>query len=136
MAKTKPKTKKTRVENSAINTFINVQIIAVILYIIIFITTSAVGLVADLSNNFDFIFTLISFAFCSFTTGFYAGLKIRQNGIASGIIYALPMNVIVILISLVFADFEVDYILAVTVAILLISSAVGGILAVNKRRRR
>lgn len=136
MVKTKPKNKKIKIESSIQSTFISVQIFAVIFYIIMFLLSSGIALAADLSHGYDYIFSLCSFVLCSFATGFFAGIKLRQNGMVSGILFSLPMNVIVVLISLFFTDFKVDYTLAVTITLLILASAIGGILAVNKRRRR
>lgn len=138
MQKLKPKTKKGRIEsnNTVISTFINIQIFSLISYLIVFLIFSFAALMADLPQKYDFYFSLIIFLICSFVTGFYAGIKIRQNGLLVGVIYSLPMNALVLIISLIFADFKVDFTLFITAAVLLLSSAAGGIVAVNKRHRR
>ncbi len=136
MQKLKPKSKKSRAENTAVSTFINVQIFSVICYITVFLIFSFIALIADLPQKYDYYFSLFIFLICSFVTGFYAGNKIRQNGLLTGIIYSLPINTLTLLISLIFADFKVNASILITIALLVISSAAGGVLAVNKRHRR
>ena len=136
MKKIKPKSRKTRADNSTVSTFINVQIFSLITYISVFLIFSFIALAADLSRKYDYMFSVIIFVICSFFTGFYAGNKQRQNGLLTGIVYSLPMNTLTLLISLIFSDFNADYSIIITALLLVVSSAVGGILAVNKRHRR
>lgn len=136
MKKIKPKSRKTRADNSTVSTFINVQIFSLITYIVVFLIFSFVALAADLSRKYDYLFSVIIFVICSFLTGFYAGNKQRQNGLLTGVVYSLPMNTLTLLISLIFSDFNADYSIIITALLLVVSSAVGGILAVNKRHRR
>ena len=136
MKKIKPKSRKTRADNSTVSTFINVQIFSLITYIVVFLIFSFVALAADLSRKYDYLFSVIIFVICSFLTGFYAGNKQRQNGLLTGVVYSLPMNTLTLLISLIFSDFKADSSIIITVLLLVVSSAVGGILAVNKRHRR
>lgn len=136
MEKTKPRSKKTRAENTAITTFINVQIFSVGCYIVVFLIFSLIALVADLPQKYDYYFSVLIFMLCSFITGFYAGNKLRQNGLIAGIVYSIPMNTLTMLISLFFADFKADATIIISALLLFLSSAVGGIIAVNKRHRR
>ena len=136
MDKIKPKSNRQVTVNSSVRTFINVQIFGLITYTLIFILTSLIAVSADLSRKYDMIFSLLAFALSSFITSFYTGYKLRQNGLISGIVYCLPLNIIVILIALIFADFVIDYSLLITIIALVASSAIGGVLSVNKRRRR
>ena len=136
MKKIKPKSRKTRADNSTVSTFINVQIFSLITYISVFLIFSFIALAADLSRKYDYLFSVIIFVICSFLTGFYSGNKQRQNGLLTGIVYSLPMNTLTLLISLIFSDFKADSSIIITVLLLVVSSAVGGILAVNKRHRR
>ena len=136
MKKIKPKSKKSKADNSTVSAFINVQLCSLITYIVVFLIFSFVALAADLSRKYDYLFSVIIFVICSFLTGFYAGNKQRQNGLLTGIVYSLPMNTLTLLISLIFSDFKADSSIIITALLLVVSSAVGGILAVNKRHRR
>ena len=136
MQKIKPKSNKTRSENDSLNIFLKIQLIGAIIYISVFILTSVLSLVTDVSQNYDTIITLIAFAFSSFISGFYAGRKKRQNGLLTGVIYTLPLNAIVLIISAIISDFKVDYLIAVSAVTLVLSAGLGGILSVNMRHRR
>lgn len=136
MGKVKPKTKLTRNNNESANLFINIQIFGILIYVVIFLLLSFVALIADISEKYNYLFALIIFALSSFSTGFYAGIKKRQNGLIVGIIYCLPINIIVLIISALICNFKVDFTLIISAAVLLLSAAIGGVLAVNKRHRR
>lgn len=137
MKKTKPRKSSTlKRENKALYTFLSAQIFAVMCYLSVFFIGAFTVLYADLSTKYDFIFSVVMFTVCSFVTGFYAGMKTRENGIVTGILYSLPMNAVVILTSLIFSDFTADINLAVTAVLLVTAGGIGGILAVNKRLRR
>lgn len=68
-----------------------------------------------------------------FVTGFIAVRPVRKNGLALGALSALPSYFIVILISSILARSGVGVIGWILLAIMVIFSAVGGIVAVNKR---
>jgi putative membrane protein (TIGR04086 family) len=135
MKRNKPK-KFSNKNNTMLNLFINVQIFAVICYVGIFLIGSLIALLIDLPSDSDYLFSIVLFSVCSMLTGFYAGIKKRENGLLVGIIYTLPLNAIVVLISLFYNSFAIGVNLAVTIVVLMISGAIGGILAVNKRLRR
>lgn len=137
MAKTKPNKKvRTKNENTFSGTFIKVQIFAVICYTSVFIAGSFLALSIDLPDKYDYVYSLVLLTLCSFLTGFYAGLKLRENGLLVGILYALPMNVLTILISAVLCDFDIGLNTIISAVVLIVASGIGGIFAVNKRIRR
>ena len=127
---------KIKSENTQLSIFLKTQIFSVVAYIIIFFTGSLIGLSADLPGKYDFIFSLAIFFVGSLSTGFFAGLKLRHNGLLTGILFSLPMNIITMLISFISSDFSFGYNMALTAVVLLVSAGIGGILAVNKRVRR
>ena len=130
----KPNTAKHEADN--LNDFLKIQLFAVIIYAVLFLTGTFLALTADLSSGYDYIFSLIIFAISSFAVGFFSGIKIRKNGLVIGVVYTMPMNIIISLISLILNDFTVGISLPLTLIILCLSGAVGGIFAVNKRIRR
>ena len=138
MQKLKPKANINikRNENTATSSFISVQIFGIVCYITLFTIFSLIALLADLPRQYDYYYTLAMFLLGSFLLGGYTGIKLRENGLLNGIIYALPMNVLTVLISLIFADFKADVHTIITAVLLILSSAFGGVIAVNKRRRR
>ena len=137
MEKIKPnKRRKTSGEMTTVDIFIKVQVFALGVYIAIFMLFCIIALMADLAVKYDYVFSLAGFALGSFATGFFSGLKLRQNGLLSGLIYSLPANTLVVLVSLIFSDFNVGINIVVTAVVLLVSAAVGGVVAVNRRRKR
>ena len=135
MKKTKPNRGNKANNNTFIYKFGKVQLVAALIYSLMFFIGSVIFLQTDLPKKYDFIISLSVFAISSLMVGFIAGIKQKQNGLISGILYSLPMNVIVILLSLIIGKFNVGVNLAITVITLIVFSAVGGILAVNKRRQ-
>lgn len=123
-------------ENTTIDIFIKVQIFAVLIYLLFFLLFSMISLFADISMKYDYMFSILCFALGSFTSGFYVGYKLKQNGLLAGIIYTAPINTLIILVSMLFSDFSVDYTMIITVVILVASAALGGVVSVNRRRKR
>ncbi len=139
MPKTKLQAKNKRntgYDNPNTDAFIKTQIFSLCVYCAVFLLSSAVALAADSQDKYDYYISLISFSAASFVSGFFAGNKLRKNGLAVGAIYSLPLNIIVILASLAVNRFAININLAITALALLAASATGGVLAVNKRHRR
>ena len=137
MEKFKPNRKRKTISNNpTIDLFIKVQILAFAIYFAVFMLFCFGALGADLSAEYDLICSLFSFALSSFIVGFYTGSKLKQNGLLSGIIYSAPINTLIVLISLIYSEFKVDINIIITVIALVLASAVGGVVAVNKRRKR
>ena len=107
-----------------------------IIYFASFLLFSVIGLMADLSVKYDLLCSLLSFGLASFAVGFFIGRKLRQNGLLAGIIYSLPLNTLIVLLSLIFSDFTVDLNIAITATVLLVTAGAGGIVAVNSRLKR
>ncbi len=116
--------------------FIKSMIFSLIIYSTVYIISCFFALAFDIQDSYDFYIGLISFAFASFLSGFYSGNKLRKSGLVTGMLFTLPANVIIILISVVLADFKPDITLLITSLVLLLSSAAGGVFAVNKKHRR
>ena len=137
MERTKPnKMKRTKNENTTLNIFLRVQIFAIIIYITIFILGAFLALAIDIPQKYDYIFSVALFLISSFITGFFAGMKIRENGLLVGSLYALPMNIVTLLISVIMNSFNISFNLLITAIMLILFSGIGGIFAVNKRLRR
>ena len=137
MKKTKPnRNYKPKTEKQHLKTFMQIELISVLIYVAVFIISTAIALSSDLSSRYDYIFSMITFAISSIITGFIAGIKLRQNGLLVGITYSLPMNIIVMLISLILNKFTININIAITAIILILAAGIGGIIAVNKRLKR
>lgn len=130
--KVKPK-KGAKQEKTVINFFVKTQIFALIVYIVLFVISSIIALLVDSPDKNDSVIIISVMSFASLITGFYAGMKIRSNGLVVGIIYSLPINALVLIISLIAGNFAIGINFFVSLFALVISSAIGGIIAVNKR---
>ena len=136
MGKTKTNIKNKKAENAVINTFIRIEIIGLLIYVVVFLLSALIAMSVGLKSNYYMIISLLMFSVCSFVTALTAGTKIRERGLLVGVIYTLPLNTLVLLLSLFFADFSLDYHFVVSAISLLLSGAVGGVVGVNLRFRR
>ncbi|MCM1544740.1 MAG: TIGR04086 family membrane protein [Ruminococcus sp.] len=131
--KGKPVKRKENSINNRTKIFIKAQILALIVYSAFFIVASVIMYSSDMDKAKGFYAAIAAFAISSFVCGFYSGFKIHKNGLYVGLLFALPANAIVTLISLIINSLNIDFTLAITVAILLISSMLGGVVSVNTK---
>ena len=136
MGKTKAKANSRKAENAAINTFVKIEIFGAVIYLLMFTMSAFIAMSVDLKRGSDMLVSLAVFSLCSFITALIAGVKIRERGLLVGLIYTLPLNTLVLLLSLFFADFSVDISFLISAVFLLLSGAAGGIVGVNLRLRR
>ena len=137
MQKSKPnRAVRNKIENSQLKVFLQIQLFAIVIYLIFFLMGSFIALTADVSGKYDYIISLVLFAISSFAIGFFTGIKLRQNGLLMGIVYSLPINILVLIVSLILNDFIFSFNILITLAVLIAFAGVGGVLAVNKRLRR
>ena len=127
---------RNKTENSQLKVFLQIQLFAIVIYLIFFLMGSFIALTADVSGKYDYIISLVLFAISSFLVGFSIGIKLRQNGLLMGIVYSLPINILVLIVSLILNDFIFSFNILIALAVLIAFAGVGGVLAVNKRLRR
>lgn len=82
---------------------------------------------------YKFVLLLIG-AVASFTGGFVAVRPTRKNGIAVGALSALPVYLIEILASVLVSKSGIGVIGWIMLAVQILVAAIGGIIAVNKRK--
>lgn len=130
--------KKTNINtaNTELKDYIKIQIISLAIYAVAFLCACAICLAIDTGDDLDFYISISAFAVASFISGFLGGNKTRKKGILSGLVYPLPTNIVVILISLATVAFKPDLRLTITALTLILAGIAGGITAVNKRHRR
>ena len=134
MQKIKANTKKvSKQEKTVVKIFVKTQILALIVYIVLFVAASIVALLVDSPDEYDSIIIISVMSLAALITGYYAGMKIRSNGLVIGVIYSLPVNALLLLISLISGNFQIGANFFISLFALIISSAIGGIIAVNKR---
>ena len=101
----------------------------------IFILVTLASFLVGVNNEIYFIISLISLCLGNFLTGFISGRTKKQKGLLYGALYSLLFNVIIITISVVFNSFSVDYTLIISALVPAMFSCVGGIIAVNLKRK-
>lgn len=82
---------------------------------------------------YKFVLLLIG-AVASFTGGFVAVRPTRKNGIAVGALSALPVYLLEILASVLVSKSGIGVIGWIMLAVQILVAAIGGIIAVNKRK--
>lgn len=136
MSAQKPRrTKRAEGLSLPVQTFIKTQIIAAILYFGLFFAVSIVALSSDLPKEYMFYACILSFAAGSFVCAFFAAGKLHKNGMVTGLLFCLPFNTLVIIISLIVNSFKIDLTAAVAYFILVVTSMLGGIVAVNRKSK-
>lgn len=137
MGKNKPQKRKRENKHSpTLTIFLKSQVVAVISYCLVFIVSSAVCLSLDFDRKNMFYVSILCFAAASFICAYYAGYKIHKNGLTVGFLYSLPLNIMVILLSVSINKFKIDLTFLISLFILIISSMLGGILSVNTKLKQ
>ncbi len=127
---------KSNKKNSKLKNYLLTQFIFLIGYICLFLIISAICVSTDVGAEYVQYVSLVMVLLFSFSAGFIAGRKERKNGIISGIVAALPLNCIMVVISVIMNGFKVDLNLFFTILIGLLSSSIGGIISVNMRLKK
>lgn len=78
---------------------------------------------------------LLAGAISGFLSGFVAVRPLRKNGIAFGSVSALPAYLIAVLVSALIARSGIGLIGWILLAVMVVFASVGGIVAVNKRKK-
>lgn len=120
-------------QNAVIDAFIKTQIFALIVGFFIFVTVCLIAYFTDLITKHDYYVSLLAFSSISFLTGFYSGIKIRNKGLITGIVFSVPIITLFLIISLALNGFKADYNILYSVVSMFVFASAGGIFAVNKR---
>ena len=99
----------------------------------VLLISSSVIFAFDISS--DYFLFIILFGLGNLLTGYIVGKKKKKKGLIFAVLYTLPTNLLIVLISTLINDFNVDYIIFITFIILVISSATGGIISVNLKNK-
>lgn len=104
-------------------------------FLLSLIIVSVLSVIFDLQKGANYPIIAVLFAACSFIGGFISGKNKRKNGIVTGILYNLPTIGLILFISLIMNKFSVDLNILISTVLSLLSSAVGGIVGVNSRKK-
>ena len=122
--------------NKNTNIFNNRIILLLISFIIetaFFLIGVAIALFADIKNTGYYSTCLLSLGLGCFVSGFVTARKIKQNGFMNAVIYSLPGNLFYIVFSSALNAFKIDYHIIFSLILIIVSSAIGGIISVNVR---
>lgn len=110
-------------------------LINVFIHLLIFILITIISYLSALKFDFLCIISLFSTAISNFLSGMLSGFTKRQNGLINGILFSLPSSVVFIILSLITNKFHFDYMIIVSITVAVFFSAIGGIIAVNFKRK-
>ena len=96
---------------------------------------SLISVALDLEKHLNFPVIAATIGFCAFISAFLCANKKRENGLITGIICNLPSAAIFLLLSLILNGFSADLNLLLILITTLISSALGGIVGVNRKQK-
>lgn len=102
---------------------------------IIFVLLCIIALFSDPDSELYYPFALVGLCLGNFISGFLNGRIKRRKGIINGLIYSLPVTFLIMLISLILNEFSVGIRMPVSILLICICSAIGGILAVNAKKK-
>lgn len=131
----KPKVNKGKKQKGRQNQSLLMFMLPLIVLASALLLASVVSVVFDLEKRLNFPVITVIFSLCTFLSAFLTANKKRENGLATGIIYNLPSILIILLISLILNGFSADLNLLLSFVTMLISSALGGVLGVNRKQK-
>ncbi|MGN0468591.1 MAG: TIGR04086 family membrane protein [Acutalibacteraceae bacterium] len=131
--------KKSRNQNSSNNikktVFFKTLFLQALLSLLVLILVSFITYFSSADRRAYFYIAVLSFALISFICGYYSGYKIHENGLLTGLLYCLPVNIVVVLISLATNRFKADATLIISAFVLIICSMLGGVVSVNTKMK-
>lgn len=111
------------------------QLAVMLIYLLIILVVCGVIFAVDIDTSQSNIIFILSVFVSAFFGGFLSGKISRKNGLLNGIVYDILPILILIVSSMTINNFEFDYKLPVTLLISVVLSALGGICAVNTRKK-
>ncbi len=129
--------KKTKnISNTNIRKVILLETIVFLVYFTLSMSICALFYFGNISLEKQYFISLAGFICAGIVSGYSVGKKIKVNGLLNGVLYNLPVIFIIVFISLILNDFTFDYKLIVSALAMLITSAVGGVFAVNSKQKK
>lgn len=132
---TKTKSKNGKKLNETTRLFIKTQILMALSDLVLLLIGSFIVYSFEPSKKAYFYISIFLFCISAFISGYYCGFKLHKKGLVTGLIFCLPLNLLIVLISLIINKFSFDLTFVITLLLLLISSMLGGILSVNTRMK-
>lgn len=134
----KRRTKASAAVNDTKNIIIKILIgsgVGIAVFFALTVLAAFILLKNDSDMNIYKYIILLTGAVSGFLSGFVAVRPMRKNGIAFGAVSALPVYLVAIIVSIILSRSGIGLIGWILLALMVIFSAVGGVVAVNKRKK-
>ncbi len=131
----KPVKNKARKQKGRQNENLLMFLLPFILLFSALLLTSFVSVIIDLEKKLNSPVIMVIFSLCTFLSAFLIASKKREKGLVTGVIYNLPSIIIILLLSLILNGFSADLNILLSFVTMLISSALGGIIGVNRKQK-
>lgn len=131
----KAKNKISKKQRGSVNDRIIMLLLPLIILTSALFIASAVSVVTDLPKHLNFPIITAIFSLCAFLSAFLIANKKREKGLITGTIYNLPSTAFILAVSLIINGFSADLNLLLSLVTMLISSALGGVMGVNRKQK-
>ena len=131
----KNKNKSSRRRNKSNNESLMFFLTPLLIFTISFFAVSLLSVIFDLQKHLNFPVITAILSLCTFLSAFLTSKKKREKGLITGIIHNLPSITLIELISLLLNGFSPDLNLLLSLATMLIASALGGVVGVNSKQK-
>ena len=131
----KPVKNKARKQKGRQNENLLMFLLPFILLFSALLLTSFVSVIIDLEKKLNSPVITVIFSLCTFLSAFLIASKKREKGLVTGVIYNSPSIIIILLLSLILNGFSADLNILLSFVTMLISSALGGIIGVNRKQK-
>lgn len=119
--------------NPTLSVFLKAMIMQLVVYTVLFTTASTVCYMTDIDRKLYFYIAAFVSLLSNLLAAYYSGFKIHKNGLTVGLLFCLPMNLIILLISFLINSFHIDFTALIAFAVSEISAMLGGVLSVNTK---
>lgn len=124
----KTKSKKT---NSDISVYLKV----ITAQFLTFFILSLIAYLSDIKASHFYLISIASLSSGSVIAGFIAGKSKQRKGLVYGMLFSLPFNAAVLIISLFLNSFSFDYMAVISLILSVVLSGIGGSVSINLKKK-
>lgn len=110
-------------------------LINLLITLVVFLFVCLFSYITSVKSELYFTMSLASFALSGFITGAVSGKWKHHKGLINGIVHSFISGSSLIIISLIANKLLFDYRVLVSIAVIILSGAVGGVFSVNIKRK-
>ena len=126
---------KRKASGNFISSDLSLVLANTLIHFLIFILITIISFLSALKFDLLYFGSLICIAISNFLSGMLSGHAKRQKGLINGILFSVPSNIVFIILSLITNKFHFDYMIIVSITVAVFFSEIGGIIAVNFKRK-